>query len=146
MDIGKRRCVTITTQARSQVDLKIFRSALMQSNSFKNLRILLGVIGAGLLFATAAVFLPVEWMANAHRWLGLGEFPDSPITVYLARSTSLLYAVHGFLMLYTAIHLRQYLPLAKVFGYLHFVIGLTMLGIDVTTPCQLTGRRSKAFQ
>ena len=37
-------------------------------------------------------------------------------------------------MLYIAIHLRQYLPLAKVFGYLHIVIGLTMLGIDLTTP------------
>ena len=106
----------------------------MQSNSFKILRILLGVIGAGLLVATAAVFLPVSWMAVSHRWLGLGEFPDSPITVYLARSTSLLYAVHGFLMLYTAIHLRQYLPLAKIFGYLHIVIGLVMLGIDLTTP------------
>ena len=106
----------------------------MKSNSFNILRILLGVIGAGLLTATGAVFLPVEWMAASHRWLGLGEFPNSAITVYLARSTSLLYAVHGFLMLYTAIHLRQYLPLAKIFGYLHIVIGLVMLGIDVTTP------------
>ena len=109
----------------------------MKSNSFNLLRILLGVIGAGLLVATGAVFLPIEWMAICHRWLGLGEFPDSPITVYLARSTSLLYAVHGFLMLYTAIHLRQYLPLAKIFGYLHIVIGLAMLGIDVTTPMPL---------
>ena len=106
----------------------------MKSNSFNILRILLGVIGAGLLVATAAVFLPVQCMAISHRWLGLGEFPDSPITVYLARSTSLLYAVHGFLMLYTAIHLHQYLPLAKIFGYVHIVIGLAMLGIDLTTP------------
>ena len=80
----------------------------------KCLRILLGVIGVGLLVATAAVFLPVEWMAAIHRWLGLGEFPDSPITIYLARSTSLLYAVHGFLMLYTAIHLHQYLSLSLI--------------------------------
>ena len=109
----------------------------MKSNSFNMLRILLGVIGVGLLVATVAVFLPVEWMAASHRWLGLGEFPDSPITVYLARSTSLLYAVHGFLMLYTVIHLRQYLPLAKIFGYLHIAIGLTMLGIDLTTPMPL---------
>jgi len=106
----------------------------MKSSSYNILRILLGVIGAGLLVAAAAVFLPVHWMAISHRWLGLGEFPESPITVYLARSTSLLYAVHGFLMLYTAIHLRQYLPLAKIFGYLHIVIGLAMLGIDLTTP------------
>lgn len=107
------------------------------SNPFSILRILLGIIGAGLVVAAGAVFLPVEWMAAAHQWLGLGEFPDGPITVYLARSTSLLYAVHGFLMLYTAIHLRQYLGLAKVFGYLHVVMGLTMLGIDLTTPMPL---------
>jgi hypothetical protein len=109
----------------------------MKPNSFNILKILLGVIGAGLLTATAAVFLPVEWMAHVHHWLGLGEFPNRPITIYLARSTSLLYAVHGFLMLYTAIHLRQYLPLAKIFGYLHVVIGLTMLGIDLTAPMPL---------
>ena len=109
----------------------------MKSNSFNILRILLGVIGAGLLVATVAVFLPVEWMSIAHQWLGLGEFPDAPITVYLARSTSLLYAVHGFLMLHVAIHLRQYLPLAKVFGWLHVVIGLAMLGIDLTAPMPL---------
>jgi len=48
-----------------------------------------------------------------------------------------LYAVHGFLMLYTAIHLHQYLSLAKIFGCLHIAIGLTMLGIDLTTPMPL---------
>ena len=68
----------------------------------KCLRILLGVIGVGLLVATAAVFLPVEWMAAIHRWLGLGEFPDSPITIYLARidvtavrRSWILDAIHG---------------------------------------------------
>lgn len=109
----------------------------MKPNQFKVLRTLLGIIGIGLMVAAFAVFLPISWMAAAHQWLGLGEFPDGPITIYLARSTSLLYAVHGFLMLYTAIHLHQYLPLAKVFGYVHVVIGLTILGIDLTTPMPL---------
>lgn len=109
----------------------------MQSNSFTILRILLGVIGVGLMMATPAIFLPVSWMAGCHQWLGLGDFPATPITAYLARSTSLLYAVHGFLMFYTAVHLGQFLPLAKVFGYLHIVIGLVMLGIDLTAPMPL---------
>jgi hypothetical protein len=35
---------------------------------------------AGGVTATAflAMFLPVEWMADTHRWLGLGEFPRAP--------------------------------------------------------------------
>jgi len=62
------------------------------------------VVGVGLLLATVAVFLPVSQMAIMHRWLGLGEFPDAPITIYLARSTSLLYAMHGAVMFYVAWH------------------------------------------
>jgi hypothetical protein len=102
--------------------------------AFRTLQILLGTVGAGLLLAMFAVLLPISWMSEAHRWLGLGDFPDGPITIYLARSTSLLYAVHGFFMLYVAIHLGQHFSLAKVFGYLHVAIGLTMLAIDLTTP------------
>jgi len=76
-------------------------------------------------------------MASIHQWLGLGEFPDSPITVYLARSTSLLYAIHGALLVVVSFDLERYWPLAPVFGWLHVVIGLTMLGIDLTTPMPL---------
>ena len=97
--------------------------------------------------AAAAVLLPVAWMAAAHQWLGLGEFPEGPITIYLARSTSLLYAIHGFLMLYTAVHLRQYFELAKVFGYLHIAIGLVMLGYRPDdSDANLLDCASKVFQ
>lgn len=100
----------------------------------KWLRLLLAVIGCGLLVATIPIFFPVGWMAAIHRWLGLGEFPEAPITVYLARSTSLLYAIHGGLMLFVSFDLRRYWPLVPVFGWLHVAIGLVMLGIDLTTP------------
>lgn len=105
----------------------------MDSTTAKILRAMLAVIGVGLLLATLAVFLPVEWMAQTHRFLGLGEFPDAPITRYLARSTSLLYAVHGALMLYVSFDIKRYWPLIAVFGWLHVVIGITMLGIDLTS-------------
>lgn len=107
---------------------------MKSETAFTVLRYLLGIVGCGLLVATIPVFFPVSWMKTGHQWLGLGEFPDRPITIYLARSTSLLYAIHGFLMLYTTIHLKRYLDLAKVFGWLHVAIGLVMLGIDLTTP------------
>ncbi len=100
----------------------------------KWLRLLLAIIGCGLLVATFAVFLPVKLMATTHQWLGLGEFPDSPITIYLARSTSLLYAVHGLLMLIVSFDMKRYWPLVPVFCWLHVAIGLTMFGIDFSTP------------
>ena len=98
------------------------------------LRWLLAIIGCGLLIATIPIFFPVTLMTTLHEWLGLGKFPDSAITIYLARSTSLLYAVHGSLMLIVSFNLKRYWPLVPVFGWLHVVIGLTMFGIDLTTP------------
>ena len=98
------------------------------------LRWLLAIIGCGLLVATVPIFFPVRLMATIHEWLGLGELPNSAITIYLARSTSLLYAVHGSLMLIVSFDLKRYWPLVPVFGWLHVVIGLTMFGIDLTTP------------
>lgn len=98
------------------------------------LRWLLAITGCGLMVATLPVFFPVQWSATIHGWLGLGEFPQGPITVYLARSTSMLYAVHGSLMLYVSLDMKRYWPMVRVFGWLHVIMGLTMFGIDVTTP------------
>jgi hypothetical protein len=44
------------------------------------------LLGIGSLFALVPVFMPMSWMAAAHRWLGLGEMPTGPIVEYLARS------------------------------------------------------------
>lgn len=90
--------------------------------------------GSILLLAIFAVFLPVGWMSIGHEWIGLGDFPDRPITAYLARSTSLLYAVHGSLMVYTGMTLRWHWRFVAIFGWLHIVIGLVMLGTDLVAP------------
>ena len=90
--------------------------------------------GMFLMLAFLAALLPVHWMAVAHQWLGLGDFPDQPITIYLARSTSLLYGVHGVLMLYTGMTLDRHWQLVRLFGWLHVLIGLSMLVIDLTAP------------
>jgi hypothetical protein len=95
---------------------------------------LLALTGCGLMVATVPVFFPVSVIETLHGWLGLGEFPDSAIAIYLARSCSMLYAVHGCLMLIVAMDMRRYWPLVRVFGWLHVVIGLTVFGIDWTTP------------
>ena len=56
---------------------------------------LLRLAGSVTASAFLAIFLPVEWMASTHRWLGLGEFPRAPVVDYLARSIAALYGFHG---------------------------------------------------
>ncbi len=108
-------------------------SAHLDGGAAKLLRWLLFITGCGLLTATLAIFLPAKMMASAHEWLGLGDFPEVPIVLYLARSTSLLYAVHGSLMVYVSLDMNRYWPLVKLFGWLHIAIGLSMLGIDISS-------------
>lgn len=110
---------------------------LQESVSFRLLRVLLGVTGVGLLLAVVPIFFPASVINYLHQQLGLGEFPDAAIAFYLARSTSLLYAVHGALMFFVSFNLVRYWPLVRLFGFLHVVLGLTMLGIDFFAPMPL---------
>ena len=91
------------------------------------------VVGCGLMAAFLFVLLPGSQMDAIHQWLGLGKLPDAPITFYLARSTSLLYGVHGALMFICGRNLQKYSDLIPVFGWLHVVIGVSMIGIDWTS-------------
>jgi hypothetical protein len=110
---------------------------LQQSVSFRLLRAILAVTGAGLLLAAVPIFFPAAVISYLHQQLGLGEFPNTAIAFYLARSTSLLYAVHGALMFFVSFNLVRYWPLVRLFGFLHIVLGLTMLGIDLSAPMPL---------
>ncbi len=94
---------------------------------------LLMVIGCGLMVAFLFMLMPGGQMAVIHQWLGLGELPDAPITFYLARSTSLLYGIHGALMFVCGRDVRKYAGLVPVFGWLHVAIGLVMLGVDLSS-------------
>ncbi|MEM9942325.1 MAG: hypothetical protein AAF939_12240 [Planctomycetota bacterium] len=92
------------------------------------------IIGVGLMTAFIPIFFPVSLMAWIHGILGLGEFPDRPITAYLARSTSLMYGIHGTLIFVATFDLKRYWPLVPVFGWLHIATGLTILGVDLSAP------------
>ena len=96
------------------------------------LRILVFLNGLILLCAAGAVFLPVATMAHYHELLGLEELPTEPIVIYLARSTSLLYAVHGAVTLYVACYWQQHHAMVRFLAGLHVVIGLCMIGIDLS--------------
>ena len=100
----------------------------------KILKWILVVSGMFLMLAFAAMLLPVEWMASAHQWLGLGEFPDRPITNYLARSPSLMYGLHGTLMFYTGLTIEKHWRFAPLFGWLHVLTGTSVFFFDWFAP------------
>jgi hypothetical protein len=87
--------------------------------------------GAILLLAFAAVFLPVSWMAAAHRWLGLGEFPTYPLVDYLTRSISILYGIKGGLYLLLSTDVRRYRSVIVYAGWSAICFGLAMIVIDL---------------
>ena len=88
-------------------------------------------MGAVTVTAFATMFLPVEWMAATHRWLGLGELPRAPVVDYLARSIAALYGFHGVLLLLVARDPVRYKPIVTYIAALNVIFGAALIGIDV---------------
>ena len=93
--------------------------------------LLLRLSGAVLLLAFFAIFLPTEWMARTHRWLGLGDFPASPLVDYLTRSISALYCIYGGLMLVLSRDIRRFAPLVVYIAATGVAFGAAMIAIDL---------------
>lgn len=83
------------------------------------------------LLALGAVFFPYEWMNEIHRRCGLGELPREPIVSYLARTASLLYALHGAVILFVAFDVRRYWPMVRFLAMLAIAHGVLLISIDV---------------
>ena len=81
--------------------------------------------------AFLAMFLPVDWMASTHRWLGLGEFPRSAVIDYLARSIAALYGFHGALLFIVARDPVRFAPIVRFVGVMNIAFGLMLAAIDV---------------
>lgn len=89
------------------------------------------VFGSLDLVALAAVFLPWSWMNAVHQTTGLGELPQEPVVGYLARTASLLYALHGAVILFVACDVRRYWPLVRFLAAAAVVHGGFLVYIDV---------------
>lgn len=81
--------------------------------------------------AALAVFFPDALMHWLHARLQLGTMPDGPVTEYLARSCSALYAMHGLIVFHVALRPRSCWRLVRWITILHMLLGLTILGIDL---------------
>jgi hypothetical protein len=81
--------------------------------------------------AFLAVVMPWRWMAFGHRVAGLGEMPHTPIVGYLARSASVMYAIHGAMCLFMSFDVPRYLRLITFMAVVALFHGTVMLGIDL---------------
>ncbi len=98
---------------------------------------LLRLLGVMLLLALGALVMPTLWMAGIHEWLGLGRFPAAPLTEYLTRSISGLYALHGGLAIALARDVRRFSPVIRYLGWCSVVFGVAMVWIDAWAPMPL---------
>lgn len=102
-------------------------------NPERTLRLLLRGSGCLLVAATVAVLLPVSWMSRANDLIGLEPFPAVPLSEYLARSASGLYAMHGGTMIFASTNVRAHSGLIFYLGVVGVLFGLAMVGIDVVS-------------
>ena len=93
--------------------------------------ILLRVVGVLSCTAIFACVMPTTWIAATHRWLGLGDFPDAPITQYLARSLSAFYAIFGGLAIVVSTDVQRYAPIIRFLAYVTLAFGVLITGIDL---------------
>ncbi len=101
------------------------------TTNHRALIILLRVGGVAACTAIVACVMPITWIVATHRWLGLGDFPDAPITQYLARSLSAFYAVFGGLAIVVSTNVQRYAPIILFLAYVTIAFGVLITGIDL---------------
>ena len=84
------------------------------------------------LIAIVVACMPASWIATLHGTLNIGPFPSDAIAYYLARSSSMMYAVHGLLLLFLSCDILRYLQLIRFLAFLSILHGLMIAGIDLS--------------
>ena len=107
---------------------------------FTRLQLFLRIFSIGPMSAVFAAMLPVGVMDRIHRASGLGPMPSGPIVEYLARSTSMFYAIHGVLLWYIASDLRRYRDLFRFYLWISllFAVGLFLTDLSAGLPLRWT--------
>lgn len=83
--------------------------------------------------ALIVALMPAVWIASLHTHLDIGPFPSDTITHYFARSSSLMYAVHGILLIFVSFDINRYLSIIKLLAVIAIIHGLILIGIDANT-------------
>ncbi|MDA0833205.1 MAG: hypothetical protein O2955_11675 [Planctomycetota bacterium] len=95
------------------------------------LKRVLRILGVIDLLALIAVFMSRAQMASLHDWSGLESFPEGTVVGYLARSASLMYALHGALILYLSTDVVRYAAVIRFLGFAALVHGAAVFAIDM---------------
>jgi hypothetical protein len=101
-------------------------------NKPRLLAALLRLEGAIEMLAFGAVIMPQSWMAGTHRWLGMGDFPASPLLDYMIRSVSVLYGLHGVLVWLLAADVARYRALIIFTAASYVLAAFVFAGIDLS--------------
>ncbi|MSR58404.1 MAG: hypothetical protein EXS05_12120 [Planctomycetaceae bacterium] len=102
------------------------------SKPHRQLAFALRCLGVLDLSALIVVALPNWIFTDLISGLGLGDSPARSLDVYLAKTTSALYAVHGALIINLSYDVSRYWKLIRFLAFAALVHGLVILGIDST--------------
>jgi hypothetical protein len=104
------------------------------------LQLFLRIFALGPMSAVFAAMLPMSVMDQIHKLIGLGPMPQGPIVEYLARSTSMFYAIHGALVWFIASDLRRYRQLFWFYLWISlvFAAGLFLTDLSAGLPPRWT--------
>src|SRR5215213_10452813 len=94
---------------------------------------LLRVAGAVEILAFIAVVMPRSWMEISHAWLGLGDMPGGPVTMFMIRQASYAYGMHGISLLVIASNVERFRALIILNGIAFLVAGPVFFLIDQTS-------------
>ncbi len=103
------------------------------NNYEKTLVLFLRFDGIIMLAALLPSMMPLAWMQEIHRYLGMGELPAGPIIGYLTRSLSVMYAMHGAILLFLSLDVHRFLPVIKFVVVLTILFGLWLTALDFAT-------------
>lgn len=105
-----------------------------------NLALALRCLGVLDFSALLVVFVPASVFTGLISHSGLGEVAVRPLDVYLAKTTSALYALHGAMILYLSFDLERYWNLIRFLAVAALLHGLVIVGIDWSLPMPLWWR------
>lgn len=94
-----------------------YRAPGIRSNGFGGhscrITLMLRSLGTICILAIVPLLAPRPYLADAHVRIGLGPFPDSPITEYLVRSVCSLCVFYGGLLLVISIDVPRFIPVIR---------------------------------
>ena len=98
---------------------------------------LLRLAGTVEVFAFIAVVMPRSWMETSHAWLGMGQFGDGPLLMFMIRQGSYTYGIHGLSLWVLASDVERFRPLIVFNGVAFLVAAPVFFLIDLTSGMPL---------